>query len=111
MADQASAEQFNSAVQSNWYELTGESGGGGIAGARKADTAAQAGGKPWQSPALLVSAALLPLVYLVVAAVLFGAGSLGGLINLVSKQPEFMSSGEVSLRYGSHDRIEAPVAV
>lgn len=73
-ADQASAEQFNSAVQSNWYELTGESGGGGIAGARKADTAAQAGGKPWQSPALWVSAALLPLVYLVVAAVLFGAG-------------------------------------
>ncbi|MXO70966.1 TonB-dependent siderophore receptor [Alteraurantiacibacter buctensis] len=41
------------------------------------------------------------------ASVLFGAGSLGGLINLVSKQPEFTTSGEVSLRYGSHDRIEA----
>lgn len=40
------------------------------------------------------------------ASVLFGAGSIGGLINLVSKVPEFERSGEVSLRYGSHDRKE-----
>src|SRR5690606_26595809 len=41
------------------------------------------------------------------SSVLFGAGSLGGIINLNSKLPEFMPSGEVSLRYGSHDRKEA----
>ncbi|WP_245638507.1 TonB-dependent siderophore receptor [Croceicoccus bisphenolivorans] len=41
------------------------------------------------------------------ASVLFGAGSIGGLINLVSKTPDFDSSGEFSLRYGSHDRKEA----
>lgn len=40
------------------------------------------------------------------ASVLFGAGSIGGLINLVSKTPEFATSGEISLRYGSHDRKE-----
>jgi len=45
------------------------------------------------------------------SSVLFGAGSLGGLINLVTKQPDFMSAGEVSLRYGSHDRVEALVDV
>jgi len=39
--------------------------------------------------------------------VLFGAGSLGGIINLNSKLPQFMAEGEVSLRYGSHDRKEA----
>ncbi|VWX54344.1 TonB-dependent siderophore receptor [Novosphingobium sp. 9U] len=41
------------------------------------------------------------------ASVLFGQGSLGGLFNLVSKQPEFETRGEVSLRYGSFDRKEA----
>lgn len=41
------------------------------------------------------------------ASVLFGAGSLGGIINLVSKKPEFMPAGEVSLRYGSFNRKEA----
>lgn len=40
------------------------------------------------------------------ASVLFGAGSIGGLINMVSKTPEFETSGEVSLRYGSFDRKE-----
>ena len=73
-SDPAQAQAFSQAVESRWYELTGESGGGGIAGARKADSAAQASGKPWQSPALWISLALLPLVYLVVAAVLFGEG-------------------------------------
>jgi iron complex outermembrane receptor protein len=41
------------------------------------------------------------------ASVLFGSGSIGGLINLVSKLPEFDTRGEVSLRYGSFDRKEA----
>ncbi len=40
------------------------------------------------------------------AVVMFGAGSLGGIINLNSKMPEFSASGEVSLRYGSFDRKE-----
>jgi len=73
-SDPAQAQAFSQAVESRWYELTGESGGGGIAGARKADAAAQSGGKPWQSQALWISLALLPLVYLVVGAVLFGQG-------------------------------------
>lgn len=45
------------------------------------------------------------------SSVLFGAGSLGGIVNLTSKLPEFMTAGEVSLRYGSHDRKEAMVDV
>lgn len=41
------------------------------------------------------------------ASVLFGAGSLGGIINLVSKTPEFTTAGEVAVRYGSFNRKEA----
>ena len=41
------------------------------------------------------------------ASVLFGQGSIGGLINLVSKTPEFRTGGEASLVYGSYDRKEA----
>ena len=41
------------------------------------------------------------------SSVLFGSGSLGGIINLVSKTPEFSPAGEISVRYGSYDRIEA----
>lgn len=41
------------------------------------------------------------------ASVLYGSGSIGGLINMVSKIPEFDAGGEVSLRYGSFDRVEA----
>ena len=73
-ADPDLASHYASAIEAQWYTLTGESGGGGIAGARKADAAAQTSGNPWQSPALWISLALLPLVYLVVAAVLFGEG-------------------------------------
>lgn len=40
------------------------------------------------------------------SSVLFGAGSLGGIINLNSKQPEFTTAGEIALRYGSFDRLE-----
>ncbi|ARU17824.1 TonB-dependent siderophore receptor [Croceicoccus marinus] len=41
------------------------------------------------------------------ASVLFGQGSLGGIVNMVSKTPQFESGGEFSLRYGSFDRKEA----
>lgn len=41
------------------------------------------------------------------SSVLFGAGSLGGIINLTSKLPEFTAGGEFALRYGSFDRKEA----
>lgn len=40
------------------------------------------------------------------ASVLFGQGSIGGLVNLVSKTPDFETRGEVSLVYGSYDRKE-----
>lgn len=41
------------------------------------------------------------------ASVLFGQGSIGGLVNLVSKTPQFQTGGEVNLVYGSYDRKEA----
>ena len=40
------------------------------------------------------------------ASVLFGQGSIGGLVNLVSKTPDFETRGEVGLVYGSDDRKE-----
>src|SRR3546814_141467 len=40
------------------------------------------------------------------ASVLFGQGSIGGLVNLVSKTPEFKTGGELSLVYGSYNRKE-----
>lgn len=72
-SDPVMANKYSHAVEAQWYQLVGESGGGGIAGARQADAQAKATGRPWLSPAFLVSAAMLPLVYLVVGAVLFGA--------------------------------------
>lgn len=41
------------------------------------------------------------------ASVLFGQGSIGGLVNLVTKTPEFETRGEISAVYGSYDRKEA----
>jgi iron complex outermembrane receptor protein len=41
------------------------------------------------------------------ASVLFGQGSIGGIINLVSKTPNFQTGGEASVVYGSYDRKEA----
>jgi len=40
------------------------------------------------------------------ASVLFGQGSLGGLVNLVSKTPTFDTGADLSLVYGSFDRKE-----
>jgi muramidase (phage lysozyme) len=70
-ADPVMAQTFSSAVQEQWYMLTGEAGGGGIEGARKADLARTPIDKPWLSPALWVAMAILPLVYIVVGAVMF----------------------------------------
>ncbi|WP_240334318.1 TonB-dependent siderophore receptor [Sphingobium estronivorans] len=41
------------------------------------------------------------------ASVLYGQGSIGGLVNLVSKTPTFRTGGELNLVYGSYDRKEA----
>jgi len=41
------------------------------------------------------------------ASVLYGQGSIGGLVNLVSKTPTFQTGGEASLVYGSYNRKEA----
>jgi iron complex outermembrane receptor protein len=40
------------------------------------------------------------------ASVLFGQGSIGGLVNLVSKTPYFETHGAISAVYGSNDRKE-----
>jgi iron complex outermembrane recepter protein len=40
------------------------------------------------------------------ASVLFGQGSIGGLVNLVSKTPDFETRGEVRAVHGSYDRKE-----
>ncbi len=40
------------------------------------------------------------------ASVLFGQGSIGGLVNLVSKTPDFETRGELTAVYGSYDRKE-----
>lgn len=67
-ADQDVSKQFSDAVESNWFALTGEAGGGGIAGAR----AANANAPRWQkNQAILVTVLVLPLIYMVVGAVLF----------------------------------------
>ena len=73
-ADPVLSTSYAKAIESKWYELTGESGGGGIEGARKHDIQSQSSSKPWLSPALWVSILILPLVYIVVVAVMFGDG-------------------------------------
>jgi len=73
-SDPVVATAYAKAIESKWYELTGESGGGGIEGARKHDIQSQSSSKPWLSPALWVSILILPLVYIVVVAVMFGEG-------------------------------------
>ncbi len=57
------------AVEQQWYVLTSEAGGGGIAGARQADSAATPTGQPWRSPSMWALVALLPLAYMVVGSV------------------------------------------
>lgn len=43
------------------------------------------------------------------SSVLYGAGSNGGIINTISKRPQFSRSGDVGLQYGSHDRAQLQV--
>ena len=69
--DPAAAASVKTAIEARWFELTEV--GGGVEAARKAndeltDKAA------YKNPALWVTAAILPLVYLVVSAVLFREG-------------------------------------
>lgn len=72
-ADPQARQAAASAIQSHWFELV-EAGGGGIAGARKADLDGQAAGWVWyRSGVFLMGLLLLPLVYAAAAAVLFPA--------------------------------------
>lgn len=110
-SDPVTARKFSDAVEAKWYELSGEAGGGGIAGARKADATAKENGKPWRSPALMVSAALLPLVYIVVAAVLFGEGWTNDIRAMVVSSVISMVLGSISgfflgTSYGSQRKTD-----
>lgn len=71
-ADPAMVAVATRAVESSWHELT-ESGGGGIAGARKADAAAMDNGGPWwqvfRSPSFLFMLLAMPPVYAVIGSV------------------------------------------
>ena len=70
-SDPVVATAYAKAIESKWYELTGESGGGGIEGARKAN--AEASKKPiWTNPAFLVTLLILPMIYMTVYGVIFG---------------------------------------
>lgn len=40
------------------------------------------------------------------SSVLYGGGSLGGVVNMISKRPTEESRGEVGVQYGSHDRLQ-----
>lgn len=73
-SDPAARQAAADAVQAAWFEIA-ESGGGGIEGARKQNLElAQSGIPAWQMPAMIVSAALLLMLFMVVGAVLFGNG-------------------------------------
>jgi iron complex outermembrane receptor protein len=45
------------------------------------------------------------------SAVLYGAGSAGGLINMVSKRPEFAFGGEVTASYGTYNRKQGQIDI
>ncbi len=68
-ADPVIAATAARAIEARWLELD-EAGGGGIAGARKADAEVVAMDGPWwqflRSPSFWIAALLLPLVYLIV---------------------------------------------
>lgn len=72
-ADPQAAAAVRAAIDASWATITDA---GGIPEARAADAAFVARGEPvWRSPSLIISLALLPLVYMLVGAVvgLFGA--------------------------------------
>lgn len=70
--DPAALDAAHAAINSLLPQLV-EAGGGGIEGARKS-AYAQDQVPVWKNPAIIVSAAVLPLVYMVAASVLFGIG-------------------------------------
>lgn len=72
LQDPICVEQVREAVEANWFQLTEL--GGGVSAARKADAALVATGKPYKSPALLVTLLLMPVIYAAVYAVLFTPG-------------------------------------
>lgn len=70
-ADPDALRAATAAIDAHWYELA-EAGGGGIAGARKANTAAMESGIPlWKNPALLISIVLIVMPMMLVVDVLF----------------------------------------
>ena len=73
-ANPSAAAAFVKGIEDQWYSLSGEAGGGGIAGARDQAAKMTPPDKPWMSPALWVTIAMMPLVYLVVIIVLQGDG-------------------------------------
>jgi len=68
------AQDYQKAVEAQWYVLVSEAGGGGISGAREFSAKLTPTDKPWMSPSLWVTFALLPLVYIALYAVLFRGG-------------------------------------
>ena len=69
-ADPELATTYAKAVAAQWYELAGEAGGGGIAGAREADIrVVEKFGGFWRSPSFAALALLLPLAYMIVGSV------------------------------------------
>lgn len=70
----AVAAEFVKGIEDQWYSLAGEAGGGGISGARDYAAKMTPTDKPWMSPALWVTIAMMPLAYLVVIIVLQGEG-------------------------------------
>jgi putative chitinase len=73
-SDPGKAREAAQAIEARWLELE-EAGGGGIAGARKADAEFRASGDSlMRSPSLIVALGLIPLVYMVLVSVLFGIG-------------------------------------
>jgi putative chitinase len=73
-SDPQARQKAAQAIEAQWYTLT-EAGGGGLDGARKADTAFRASGDSvWKSPSFVIACGLLPLVYMVLTSVLFGIG-------------------------------------
>lgn len=45
------------------------------------------------------------------SSVLYGQGAAGGIINTISKRPEFKTAGEMAVQYGTFDRNQAQVDV
>lgn len=70
--DPAAVTVVSKAIEERWFDIVGEVGGG-IPAAREADARMNPAGVPWLSPAVWVSAAIMPLIYMVVGAVMFGS--------------------------------------